>query len=268
MIVSLRASTGVMYCFNMNKNETVCVSWCHHGQVDAYFAHSMIDLIRIRGDRIKNFHDVLGTGLLAKSRNILVDSFLENTEDDWLLLVDSDEYISVDAFDKLVSVADKDKHRIISGLCFSSTPASDGSLMPTPTPTIFIIDEKQGFLVPYLDYPKNSLVEIDSAGTGCLLIHRSVLEEMRKAYSGGTGEKWCWFQDGPVDDNGVINWISEDIMFCRRVKGIGVQIFAHTGALFPHHKQYWLLESHYDSWYANTKASLLSRKERRKNSKS
>lgn len=243
----------------MQDNETVCVTWCHHGQVDAYFAHSMMDLLRAEPERIKNFNSVQGLGLLAKSRNIQVQYFLNNTDDDWLFIVDSDEFVTNDAFNKLVDAADKDLYPVVSGLCFAATFPDPDTLQPVPA--IFRVDEKVG-LVPFFEYPKNSLVEIHSAGTGCLMIHRSVLEHMQKAFEKFTGPGWAWFQDGPIKDGENFTWISEDLMFSKKLNELGYRLVAHTGAVFPHHKEMWLLESHYDRWFAQEKNKLGYHKER------
>ena len=236
------------YCFSMQDNETVCISWCHHGEVDAFFAHSMMDLIKQNPKRIGNFHSVQGLGLLAKSRNIQVKNFLDGTTDDWLFIVDSDEYISQDGFDKLVNSADKDVYPFVSGLYFTGTVPEPGKLEPVPL--IFVNHGGELGVQPFYDYPKNSLVEIYAAGTGAMMIHRSVLEEVRKGYSKHFGEDWAWFQDGPIGDN---KWLSEDLTFCERVQSLKIPMVAHTGAVFAHHKRIWVVESNYDEWLAKQK---------------
>jgi glycosyltransferase involved in cell wall biosynthesis len=244
----------------MQDNETVCITWCHHGQVDAYFAHSMMELLRAEPERIKNFNSVQGLGLLAKSRNIQVKYFLDNTDDDWLFIMDSDEYITQEVFNKLVDAADKDLYPVVSGLCFAATFPDPDTLQPVPA--IFRYDEKLG-LVPFFEYPENSLVEIQGAGTGCLMIHRSVLLHMQKAFQKNTGADWAWFQDGPIPDGlGGMVWISEDLMFSRKLIELGYRLVAHTGALFPHHKEFWLMESHYKTWLEKEKKNLGYHQER------
>jgi hypothetical protein len=88
------------------------------------------------------------------------------------------------------------------------------------------------------------------------MIHRSVLEHMQKAFEKFTGPDWAWFQDGPIDDRGVLTWISEDLMFSKKLNELGYRLVAHTGALFPHHKDFWLIEMHYDEWFAEEKERL------------
>ena len=239
------------YCFSMQDNETVCISWCHHGEVDAFFAHSIMNLIKQNPKRVNNFHSIQGLGLLAKSRNIQVKTFLEETTDDWLFIVDADEYITQDGFDKLVNSADKDEYPFVSGLYFTGTVPEPGKLEPVPL--IFVKHDLPMGIQPFYDYPKNSLVEIYAAGTGAMMIHRSVLEEIRKGYSKHFGEDWAWFQDGPIGEN---KWLSEDLTFCERVQSLGIRMVAHTGAVFGHHKRIWVVESHYDEWLAEQKKNV------------
>ena len=51
---------------------------------------------------------------------------------------------------------------------------------------------------------------------------------------------------GVGEGNG--KWLSEDLLFCDRVQRAGIKIHAHTGAVMPHHKSMWVVESHYDDW--------------------
>jgi glycosyltransferase involved in cell wall biosynthesis len=208
----------------------------------------MMVLIKSNPERINNFHSVQGLGLLAKSRNIQVKNFLDNTTDDWLFIVDADEYISEDGFEKLVNSADKDVYPFVSGLYFAGNVTEPGKLEPTPL--IFVNHGGELGVQPFYDYPKNSLVEIYAAGTGAMMIHRSVLEEVRKGYSKHFGEDWAWFQDGPIGDN---KWLSEDLTFCERVQSLKIPMVAHTGAIFAHHKRIWVVESNYDEWLAKQK---------------
>ena len=117
-----------------------------------------------------------------------------------------------------------------------------GKPYPKPVPAIFQ-DSPDGFL-PLYKYDKNAVFEIDAAGTGCLMVHRSVLEAMREAADPNQGKDWCWFWDGPVKGE----WIGEDLLFCRRIKSLGFPIYVNTAAILPHSKSYWLKEEHHELW--------------------
>ena len=111
-------------------------------------------------------------------------------------------------------------------------------------PTIFE-DAPEGFL-PLNKYDKDSVFQVDAAGTGCLLIHRSVFEAIQADADPHQGKDWCWFWDGPINGE----WIGEDLQFCRRVRSLGFPIYVHTGAILPHSKSYWLDDRQHDIWNA------------------
>jgi glycosyltransferase involved in cell wall biosynthesis len=229
----------------MKKNEKVCITWCHTHTVSNEFAVSLADIIRSRGSRIGSFHCVEGTGLLSKSRNISIKHFLDYSKCDWLLMLDADERISIEAFDKLVDAADAEKRPLMAGLYFAALWI-DGNLRPTPL--IFKNENEKGVL-PYDNYEENSIIPIAAAGTGFLLIHRSVFEKMREALTNeNCGPDWCWFQDGPINGN---RWLSEDLSFFARIHNLGIPVYAHTGAIADHHKPMWLNEKQYKVWAAH-----------------
>jgi hypothetical protein len=225
----------------MKSAHKVSVGSCDPGTVDGGFAFSLIQLTQSRASRLGPFVRIKGSGLLSKQRNRLVKQFLE-TKSDWLLMMDSDEQLPVSSFDKLVEAAHEKERPVVAGLVFASFET--GFPYPKPVPTIFQ-DAPEGFL-PLNNYDKDSLFEVDAAGTGCLLIHRSVLEKMRDEADEHQGQDWCWFWDGPIHGN----WIGEDLQFCRRVKSLGFPIYAHTGAILPHSKNYWLDDRQHDIWNA------------------
>lgn len=156
-------------------------------------------------------------------------------------MIDSDELLSVANFDLLCSVAHEKERPIVAGLVFAAF-GKPTDIHQKPVPTIFY-DGPEGFVS--LDaYPKNSIFEVDAAGTGCLLIHRSVLIKMRESADENMGDKWCWFWDGPINGE----WVGEDLLFCRRVRALGFPITVHTGVVLPHYKGEWLDERHHDLW--------------------
>jgi GT2 family glycosyltransferase len=174
----------------------------------------------------------------------VVKAFLDNTTSDWLLLIDTDEQLTVQVFDLLINTAHDRERPVVSGLVFAAFNA-DQNLYPQPVPAIFQ-DAPEGFL-PLNKYDRNAIFEIDACGTGCLLIHRSVLEKMREMADPHQGTDWCWFWDGPL--NGI--WISEDLLFSRRVRQLGFPIYVNTAAILPHQKTYWLDEKHHIDWQLN-----------------
>jgi GT2 family glycosyltransferase len=225
----------------MKSAHKVSIGSCDPGIVNGAFAYRLIQLAQARSARLGPFVRVKGSGLLSKQRNRVVKQFLDGTKSDWLLLIDSDEQLSLEAFDKLLETAHDKERPVVAGLVFAGFGV-EGAPYPKPVPAIFQ-DAPEGFL-PLYKYDKDSVFEIDAAGTGCLLIHRSVLEKMRETADKNQGTDWCWFWDGPVDGN----WIGEDLLFCRRIRALGFPIYVNTGAILPHQKSYWLDERHHQLW--------------------
>lgn len=228
----------------MKSRERVAISWPDPGDVAGQFALSMIELVRTRGALIDVVLRVEG-GLLSRQRNEIVRHFLDDTSTDWLFMIDSDETITPQAFDKLVKAAHSTERPVIAGLYFGTWP---GNLLPQPIPHIYRDADDGISAYPVTDYPEDSLIEIDRAGTGALLVHRSVLEAIREQASEHEGRDWCWFRDMPV--GGL--WLGEDMYFCRRIRSLGFKIHAHTGAILQHRRRYWLDNRMYEAMRGET----------------
>lgn len=223
----------------MRSHDRVVVSWPDPGQVEGAFCTGLIELIRARGGRIEGVLRVEG-GLLSRQRNEIVKHFVDDMSAEWLLMLDSDEVITTQAFDKLVGAAHADERPVVAGLYFGTWP---GNLLPKPVPHLYRQAEDGVSVVPVLDYPRDTLIDVDAAGTGCLLVHRSVLEAIRASAEPHEGHDWCWFRDLPL--NGL--WLGEDLYFCRRIRALGYPIQAHTGAILQHRRRYWLDERMFEA---------------------
>jgi len=224
----------------MKQKDKICIGMVNNGTINSLLAQ---DLIHIAIDPSQRFHNLVqvgNIGLTTRSRNLVVKTFLETTEAAWLLMIDSDERLSLPTFKKLVDAAHDKDCPIVSGLVFAAFFDGDDSLRPVPT--IYRMDVEKG-LEAIDDYPIDKLIEVDAVGTGCLLIHRSVLLEMQKQATENQGKDWAWFVEGAI--NGT--YFGEDLLFSKRLKSMGFKIHAHTGAILPHQKQFWLDERHHTS---------------------
>ena len=227
----------------MKPSEKVTISWPDPSQVFGAFCTSLVELALSRPKRIDGVLRVEG-GLLSRQRNEIVQLFLDRTKTDWLMMIDSDEQLSVKAFDKMVSAADATYRPVISGLYFGTWP---GGLLPQPVPHIYRRADDGISMLPVTDYPRDRLIEVDAGGTGALLVHRRVLEAIRDKSEDHEGRDWCWFRDLPV--GGL--WLGEDFYFCRRIRSLGFPIWAHTGAILQHSRRYWLDERQFEAMRAH-----------------
>ena len=222
----------------MRARDKVAIGWLDPGQVDGMFALSIASIYAERLHLMDGLLRVEAGGLLSRGRNEMVARFLETTDADWLLMLDSDERISLQAFDKLVATVHDTERPIVAGLYFG---AWHGDLYPQACPLIFRAVPGSTRFAPIVDYPDDQVIEVDSAGTGCLMIHRSVLERFQEDASPHQGKHWCWFQDMPVNGD----WFSEDHYFCARARELGYRLHAHTGAVLGHRKRFWLDDRHH-----------------------
>ena len=210
----------------------------NNGTIDALLAMDLIHVAREKGGHFDHLVQVGNVGLTTRSRNVVVKTFLETTDADWLLMIDSDERLSLATWHKLIDAAHDKDRPIVSGLVFAAFFDGEDSLRPVPT--IYRMDPEKG-LEAIDAYPIDKLIEVDATGTGCLLIHRSVLLDMQKQATPNQGKDWAWFVEGAIDGT----YFGEDLLFSKRLKSMGYKIFAHTGAILPHHKQFWLDDRHH-----------------------
>ena len=210
----------------------------NNGTINSLLAMDLIHIAREKNGHFDHMVQVGNIGLTTRSRNVVVKTFLETTDADWLLMIDSDERLSLDTWHKLVDSAHEKDRPIVSGLVFAAFFDGDDGLRPVPT--IYRMDPEKG-LEAIDGYPIDELIEVDATGTGCLLIHRSVLLDMQKQATVNQGKDWAWFVEGAIDGT----YFGEDLLFSKRLKSLQYKIHAHTGAILPHHKQFWLDARHH-----------------------
>lgn len=185
----------------------------------------------------------LSGGGLPQSRNNVVAAFLD-TDDDWLLWVDTDMGFLPETAVRLMEAADKETRPIVGALCFSNVEVAQdgmGGYVTFPIPTVYRWckqpDGSTGF-VSWHDYPRDQLVQCDSTGSACIIIHRSVFEAMRDKH----GENW--YTQVPNPATGGL--FGEDMSFCIQAAEVGFPIHVHTGIKTSHQKPIWLSEAHFD----------------------
>lgn len=126
----------------------------------------------------------------------------------WLFFLDDDVIPPSDAIRRLMNW----NFPIISGLYYRR---HDG-LQPVM---------QRGATGWITDFQIGTLVEADVVGAGCLLIHRSVLETLKKPWF-----DWrCDREDLPANQR-----LSEDFSFCANAKAVGLKIFVDTSVQCRH----------------------------------
>ena len=180
-----------------------------------------------------------GTGGLVDARNRIMAYFLDQSEAEWLWMVDTDMGFPANVVDLLVDAADPAARPVVGALCFSLRQGDGdglGGYLTWPQPTIYGWGQdasgNAGF-VAAADYPRDTLVQVNGTGAACILIHRGAAEKLR-AEHGDT-----WFDPVKYPDG---RWVSEDLSFCWRLGRLGIPIYVHTGIRTTHAKTVWVGE--------------------------
>lgn len=234
------------------KRGAVTVGYLHPGSLAACFATSKTELLLFDASHKQRImgHSVGELGLQAhaaqidEARNKLARSMLDDSEAEWLFVVDADMGFDHDIVERLVRAANPDDRPVVGGLCFGQKTDGAGTFHSRRfriIPTIFSMyetDTEVGF-VPMLDYPRDDLVECDATGAACLLIHRSALQRVRDTY----GDRWFSPLEVPKGADGRTRF-SEDMSFCLRLKAAGIPLYVHTGIQTTHDKGGVFLDEH------------------------
>lgn len=231
------------------KAATVLPAYLHPGNVSQSFSDSLVRLIahHLTGERVAKLVSgtlalACGSGGLVQARNQVARYFLDETDADWLWMVDSDMGFQPDTIERLVAVADPVERPVVGGLCFGVNniePDGMGGLKIRPFPTLYEwVNKPDGTLGWKVrrDYPPETLVQVGGTGAACLLVHRSALEKVRA----DAGDAWF---DRAVLTDGTL--VGEDLSFCFRLAKMSIPLFIHTGVKTTHHKQIWIGEDEY-----------------------
>lgn len=218
----------------------VAVGFLHPGHYAACFAESLTDLLfydaamhqRIVSHPHGKMGKQCGAAGIVDGRNTLARVLLDETEADWLFMVDSDMDFRPDTVERLIDTAHAKDRPIVGALAFAHKTdgkASGYGVRYRCQPTIYRWyedDDRAGF-APMFDYPRGELVECSATGAACVLIHRLALEKIRERY----GDVWFDTIRHPKGAH-----FSEDMAFCIRAAACDMPLFVHTGIQTGHDK--------------------------------
>lgn len=217
---------------------TVQMMYLHPGEVSAAF---MASVLRCRDYEVVRTGQLFGTserrarsGGIARARNEMTEAFCDG-QADWLWFVDADMGFPKDALHKMLAAADPADRPVVGGLCFAQasnayeeeTNAEYFALIPT----LSVWEKDDGGQIlgfrTVTDYPRDAMCKVNATGAALLLIHRSVVCDMRDVYGPN------WWSELPRQNGATF---SEDTSFCIRLDQMGVPLFVHTGVRTSHDK--------------------------------
>lgn len=210
------------------------------GQVEHSFMKSVMGVMAGPDRDLLHDRDLtycrVSSGGIAVGRNKLTAMWLEETDCEWMWMVDSDMGFGPHVLSQLLDSAQATPDcKVLGALCFSWKPeASDrmGGYTFKATPTLFKWDGA-GFLAA-TGYPVDEVVQVSATGAACLLIHRDAAIEVAEVY--GPDEWWT-----PIRYEGG-DFLSEDLSFCHRVRSVNRGIWVDTSIKTTHAKSLYVSE--------------------------
>lgn len=218
----------------------VSVGFLHPGHYSSVFADSLTELLffdaghkqRIVSHPHGRMGKSCGSGGIVDGRNKLAQVMCDESEADWLFMVDSDMGFAPDSVERLIEAAHAIDRPVVGGLAFAHKTdgrSSFGGVRYRCTPTVYDYyedDERVGF-VPRFDYERDRLVEVSATGAAIVLVHRLALEAVRAKF----GDVWFDTIRHPKGAH-----FSEDLSFSVRLAACDIPLHIHTGVKTVHDK--------------------------------
>lgn len=159
------------------------------------------------------------TAAIDLARELTVEDALEE-DPEWFLFLDSDVIPPRDVFARLR----RHDEPVVSALYYVDGEA--------PHPAVWVLDENDAPTT--IDPGREGLFEADAIGLGCVLVHRSVIDDVEQPWF-----RWTkGFDEHPWDLTylGEKPGVSEDFFFCHKLKEAGYDIYVDTSAKCMHEK--------------------------------
>lgn len=187
--------------------------------------------------------------LIDRARNGLANTFLNQSDADYMLFVDADiefrpeDVLAMMTFEKDLICGPYPKKHINWPVIIEAVKNGVHDVQTLEN----LVGEY--VFTPLEPNPKmETIIKVGEAGTGMMLIHRSVFEKMKKALpdnyylsddsralaSGENLERHAFFRTAIVDNR----YLSEDYYFCHKWRELGGDVW-----LFP-----WAQTSHYGTY--------------------
>ena len=112
-----------------------------------------------------------------------------------------------------------------------------------PIPCAYKFTEDMEKIEYLTNLPNDQVIKVDAAGMGLILMHKSIIEPIRKV----TGDNFVF-----SEINSRANFVGEDISFFKNVKKAGIQAYLHTGAIADHIKRF-TFDIYYHNFYWENK---------------
>lgn len=213
----------------------ITIAWSDHGTVQGDFCISLINSLQDDFKKRNLIDQVFSTSsgaAVAFGRNLIFQDFLNKSDSPWLLMIDADTIWTVEDIYNLYDIAVKNQVKVLSGTYFTNINCINGCFHIQPSMYKYEQHEgkKRNVFVNVLENKDKEIIEIDWAGLGALLIHRSVLEETREVGLDGLSY-WC--AEAVIDGS----FSGEDSYFYTMLRKKGHKIYGTLKVVVGHGKK-------------------------------
>jgi hypothetical protein len=185
---------------------------------------------------------------IPHGRNQIVRTFLNETDAEWLWFIDTDQTFDADTLDRMLASADPHQRPILGALVFSYSRGDAQEIVPT----LWTVHNEAFVRITQIPAGEQYLT-LAATGTGCVLIHRSVLEAVRdlpvptrpEITFGQTA--WPWFQYSDwINADGHPDVMGEDLTFFLRAAAAGYPTTVDTTIEVGHVKTTEITRASYE----------------------
>lgn len=205
-------------------NEPIAVGYVHMGMVHEIFMRSLAQMIRADSNVKVMMHE--SSCNLPLNRNLVLHRFLDSPKEhgDWLLFLDTDIGFPLYSASLMLKVAKENDadmvavpYQLTNGCSTFAAKIPGGGYHTQGT------------------FQWDRAYAIDAAGTGCMLLKRTMLEKMRDVYK-AEYEPWEFCGYDRITINGKPMYESEDYSLSRRMQQAGGKLVGYTGIVLSHMK--------------------------------
>lgn len=202
------------------------IGMVHDQTIEARTVHCLLSMRRYT-EGLDEIIMVEGSvGSFDVGRNKIVSHFLDKTDSEWLLTVDSDMYWTSEEMTKLLGYANG--YDVVSG-CY---------MVNDKPPRLCAVRRRESghmTTVAWEELPDVGLMEVDGVGGGCMLIPRSVVEDISHMFGEDTANRGGpWYRQSAVGASG--HMLEPDHAFCQRVQQVGRRVYVAPDVFFGHIK--------------------------------